>query len=72
MSHSTQGIDRVILPAASSVSVQGTAATTLATIQPAPAASVQNVSQLLLSAAKSNIQGIQNFALVPTSYVTQV
>ncbi|CAG5128666.1 unnamed protein product [Candidula unifasciata] len=74
VSHSTQGVHRVILPATSSVSVQGSATTTLATIQPAPAASVSQLlsGTTILSAANSHLQGIQNFALVPASYVTQL
>lgn len=74
VSVSTQGVHRIILPATSS---SASAVTALAPIQPAPAAPAQNVSQVLpgttiLSAASSDIQGLQSFALVPASYVTQV
>ncbi|CAL1540236.1 unnamed protein product [Lymnaea stagnalis] len=72
-----QGMHRIILPATSTnVPVQGTTVTSLAPIQPAPSVSIQNVSQLppgttILSANNANIQGLQGFALVPASYVTQ-
>lgn len=73
-----QGTHRIILPATSTnVTVQGTTVTSLAPIQPAPSVSIQNVSQLppgttILSANNANIQGLQGFALVPASYVTQL
>ena len=75
----SQSSHRVILPATSTQVVsQANVVTTLAPIQPAPAVtSIAPVGQLppgtaILSAGNSNIQGLQGFALVPASYVTQV
>ncbi|XP_005108093.1 protein lin-54 homolog [Aplysia californica] len=75
---SGQSVHRVILPATSApATTQASVVTTLAPIQPAPSTTIASVGQLppgtaILSAGNSNIQGLQGFALVPASYVTQL
>ncbi|CAG5135701.1 unnamed protein product, partial [Candidula unifasciata] len=77
---SQQGVHHILLPATSTPgSVRGNTMSTLVPIQPAPSApitAIQGMSQLpagatILSAANTNIQGMQSFALVP-AYIAQI